>query len=88
MGYIRVQGFNKALQTCRFMIKSGIEPNVSTYNALLSLFTEKGGKKGACLLFREMQRFGLSPDVYTYTSLINAYVKASDINKAEKFSLK
>uniref|UniRef100_U9SZE5 Pentacotripeptide-repeat region of PRORP domain-containing protein n=1 Tax=Rhizophagus irregularis (strain DAOM 181602 / DAOM 197198 / MUCL 43194) TaxID=747089 RepID=U9SZE5_RHIID len=68
--------FIKALQTCRLMIKSGIEPNVRTYNALLSLFAEKGGKKGARLLFREMQRFGLSPDVYTYTSLINAYAKS------------
>ncbi|POG78589.1 hypothetical protein GLOIN_2v1766475 [Rhizophagus irregularis DAOM 181602=DAOM 197198] len=78
--------FNKALQTCRLMIKSGIEPKISTYNALLSLFTEKGGKKGARLLFREMQRFGLSPDVYTYTSLINAYVKASDIKSRKILS--
>ncbi|PKC66235.1 TPR-like protein [Rhizophagus irregularis] len=69
--YIMASKYEQTDQIIGDMLKQNTEPNTR-------------GKKGARLLFREMQRFGLSPDVYTYTSLINAYVKASDINKAEK----
>ncbi|KAK3262832.1 hypothetical protein CYMTET_28338, partial [Cymbomonas tetramitiformis] len=62
--------------------KAGVEPNVITYNSLISA-CEKGGQwEKALEVFAGMKKAGVEPNVITYSSLISACEKGGQWEKA------
>merc|ERR1711884_631779 len=57
-----------------------IEPNVVTYNTLISARANETMPDDTWL--REMRSFALEPDVITYSAIIYGYARYQDWNKA------
>ena len=64
------------------MRQQGLQPNVITYNSVISA-CEKGGKAESALqLFYEMRQQGLQPNVIFYTAVISACGKGGKAERA------
>ena len=57
----------------RGMGESGIVPDITTYNALISALEKLGYLEEATEICREMRDAGLKPDKITYSSLIRCF---------------
>ena len=60
----------EALKLFEEMLQKGLQPNVITYNALISACGKFAMTAKALHLFEEMQKQGLQPKVITYTAVI------------------
>ena len=74
--------WQKALSILGEMQQRGLEPNVITYNALISACEKGHNAEKAMELFVEMHQRGLEPNVITYTTLISACAKDHNAEKA------
>lgn len=64
------------------MQRDGMEPNIVTYNAMISGCARNNEPDLAMDVFREMQASGFQPDKFTYASLIDSRAKSGDIEGA------
>ncbi|KAJ8748209.1 hypothetical protein K2173_000617 [Erythroxylum novogranatense] len=61
----------------------GIQPDIVTYNTLLSVCAGRGLEHKAEMVFRTMNKGGILPDINTYSYLVDIFRK---LNRLEKFS--
>lgn len=54
------------------MVQSGVEPNTTTYNALISAYSKACRIEKVMELFQQMVDTGCERTVITYSSLISA----------------
>jgi pentatricopeptide repeat domain-containing protein 1 len=54
------------------MVQSGVEPNTTTYNALISAYGKAGRTDKVMEIYHEMVEKGCERTVITYSSLIHA----------------
>eukprot|EP00931_Biecheleriopsis_adriatica_P095279 TRINITY_DN6891_c0_g1_i10.p1 TRINITY_DN6891_c0_g1~~TRINITY_DN6891_c0_g1_i10.p1 ORF type:complete len:126 (-),score=29.61 TRINITY_DN6891_c0_g1_i10:130-462(-) len=59
------------------MKQSGLQPDVITFNALISACEQGNHSEKALEIFAEMRQRGLQPNVITYDSLVRAGQKAN-----------
>ncbi|KAK4784595.1 hypothetical protein SAY86_018963 [Trapa natans] len=64
------------------MTKTGISPNVFTYNILMRGFCCAGNLEMGLHFFQEMEKKGCLPNVVTYNTLIDVYCKSRRIDDA------
>ncbi|KAL5537694.1 hypothetical protein UlMin_045160 [Ulmus minor] len=64
------------------MIRSGVSPNVYTYNILIRGFCGAGNLDMGLNFFLKMEIVGCLPSVVTYNTLIDAYCKSKRIDDA------
>ena len=61
------------------MRQQGLQPNVITYNSLISACGKSGKAERALQFFAKMQQQGLRPNVITYNAVIIASPRLSSI---------
>lgn len=66
------------------MIRTGVSPNVFTYNILIRGFCGVRDLEKGLGFFAEMQKNGCLPNVVTYNTLIDAYCKSRRLDDAFK----
>ncbi|KAF3789748.1 hypothetical protein EJ110_NYTH13290 [Nymphaea thermarum] len=64
--------FLDRMQRERILPYSGLEPDLVSYNLMITVLGASGRPLEALLLFKEMQIRGVSPDLYTYNMAGNA----------------
>uniref|UniRef100_A0A2P2JI14 Pentatricopeptide repeat-containing protein n=1 Tax=Rhizophora mucronata TaxID=61149 RepID=A0A2P2JI14_RHIMU len=64
------------------MMKRGIVPNITTYNALINGLCKAGNLERAQRLFNKLHLKGLTPNVVTYNILIDGYCKSGNTREA------
>lgn len=62
------------------MERSGLTPDVWTYNSLANVLGSCGDWERALGLLKDMRDRGLTPDVVTYTALVSACEKAGQVS--------
>ncbi|KAK3040195.1 hypothetical protein RJ639_028445 [Escallonia herrerae] len=62
-------------------LKHEFEPNVQTFNILLSGWKSSDEAEG---FFKEMREMGVEPDIVSYNCLVDVYCKGREIDKAYK----
>ncbi|MBW8831171.1 MAG: hypothetical protein JF606_17460 [Burkholderiales bacterium] len=65
--------------------QAGVDPDVITYNALISACEKAGKVERALEIFEGMRAAGIIPNVITYSALISACEKAGKVKTALKF---
>lgn len=63
------------------MERSGLTPDVWTYNSLANVLGSCGDWERALGLLKDMRDRGLTPDVVTYSALVSACEKAGQVCK-------
>jgi pentatricopeptide repeat protein len=72
-----------ALEVMQTMVKEGCQPNVVTYNALMSVLVKNGEWNQTLELFRKLRSTpDLKPDTISYSVAISACSKGSKWQKA------
>ncbi|PVU87788.1 hypothetical protein BB561_006180 [Smittium simulii] len=64
------------------MIKSGLTPNIKTYNMLMTCYVNSGDFNKALNIYKEIQNNYLKPTINTYTNLITLYVNSNRLDDA------
>lgn len=64
-------------------LPSGIQPDVVTYNTLISIACSVSDLRTAQKLYHEMKAKNLQPNVRTYTSLLSALARVHDVSAME-----
>ncbi|KAK4340258.1 hypothetical protein RND71_041720 [Anisodus tanguticus] len=64
------------------MVKSGVSPNVYTYNIMIRGFCRKGDLQKGLVVFDEMEKSGCLRNVVTYNTLIGGYCKIGKVDEA------
>lgn len=80
--YGKAQQLSRALSLFYNMPRLGAEPNIITYNAIISACARNNEPDLAYQVFEEMQQKGLVPDKYTYGSLIDSCSKSGQVERA------
>eukprot|EP00177_Eucheuma_denticulatum_P002376 GFKZ01004260.1.p1 GENE.GFKZ01004260.1~~GFKZ01004260.1.p1 ORF type:complete len:656 (-),score=50.99 GFKZ01004260.1:383-2350(-) len=80
--YGKAQQLSRALSLFYNMPRLGAEPNIITYNAIISACARNNEPDLAYQVFQEMQENGLVPDKYTYGSLIDSCSKSGQVERA------
>ncbi|XP_078159957.1 protein LOW PHOTOSYNTHETIC EFFICIENCY 1, chloroplastic-like [Carex rostrata] len=71
------------------MKSQGFEPNIVTYNTLMSIYIDQGRPQEVFNLFSEIQINGnLSPSPATYSTVLSAYKQMDDADGALEFFIK
>ncbi|CAD7962278.1 unnamed protein product [Amoebophrya sp. A120] len=55
--------------------RAGFRPDVTSYNALIGAYAERGDAVGAGSTFERMKSAGVAPDIATYNTLLQAHVR-------------
>lgn len=66
------------------MEASRCQPDLWTYNAMVSVYGRRGMTGDAARLFRELGKKGFAPDAVTYNSLLYAYAKEGNVEMVER----
>ncbi|KAG2182977.1 hypothetical protein INT44_005958 [Umbelopsis vinacea] len=64
-------------------LSSGIQPDVVTYNTLISIACSVSDLRTAQKLYHEMKAKKLQPNIRTYTSLLSALARVHDVSAME-----
>eukprot|EP00408_Alexandrium_pacificum_P050510 CAMPEP_0171252814 /NCGR_PEP_ID=MMETSP0790-20130122/51366_1 /TAXON_ID=2925 /ORGANISM="Alexandrium catenella, Strain OF101" /LENGTH=280 /DNA_ID=CAMNT_0011720589 /DNA_START=96 /DNA_END=934 /DNA_ORIENTATION=+ len=67
------------------MVRTGLKPNIVTFNALLDTAAKTGDIGLAKRLWELVVDLGLGPNSITYNTMINAYAKANEVRLAEEW---
>lgn len=66
------------------LVTRGVDPNVITYNSVISAYAKEGNWQGANDVLRRMlQNQNVEPNVTTYNAVINAYANKGHWQGAE-----
>ncbi|KAH8550583.1 hypothetical protein BGW37DRAFT_497461 [Umbelopsis sp. PMI_123] len=65
------------------ILSSGINPDVVTYNTLISIACSVSDLRTAQKLYHEMKARNLQPNIRTYTSLLSALARVHDVSAME-----
>lgn len=63
---------------------NGVEPDVQTYNILISAFFKEGKVLRAEDFYMEMLQKGIVPDTITYSSMIDGFCKQNRLDDAKQ----
>ena len=67
----------------RELTAEGVEPNIITFNALISACAKAGKWRLALKVFKQMQKQNVAPDTISFSSLITACQKGGNWQMAE-----
>nr|GMC90123.1 pentatricopeptide repeat-containing protein At5g24830 [Ipomoea batatas] len=67
------------------MLKTGITPDVFSYNTFIGLLCKEGKMDEACYMFNVMTRMGVCPDRITYKMIIQGLCMNGEVGKANDF---
>lgn len=77
--------YEEAERVVNDMGVEGVEPNIVTFNTLMSIYIEQGREIEALSLFEEIQEKGLSPSPASYSTVLLAHRRLEDGFGAIKF---
>ncbi|RIA85100.1 hypothetical protein C1645_831312 [Glomus cerebriforme] len=80
-GYVKEKKLEKTLHLLELMQRSGIKPNLITYNLLLHLFAILKAQNEAEQTFKDMKEAGIFPDHSSYHGVILSCAKNNDYEK-------
>ena len=70
--------WEETLQLLAEMRQTGLQPDVKSYNAVVSVCAKNGKQAKALQLLAEMREQGIQPNVITYSAAISACEKSKD----------
>jgi len=80
--YSKQKMYDQACQVFEKMIRSGVRPDVVTYNTMINVLVKSQRLNDAFDLFGQMKASGIAPTIVTYTSLIDGCGKNQNLQKA------
>lgn len=80
--------FYKGSEVIDDMRSQGFEPNIVTYNTLMSIYIEVGKTKEIFNLFSQIEASDLSPSLATYRVILSAYKEMEDAYGALELFIK
>jgi pentatricopeptide repeat protein len=81
---IKKSDLEGAFACLKAMEEAGVDPDVITYNALISACEKAGEVETALTTFNDMRAAGIIPNLITYNALISACEKAGEVETALK----